>query len=320
MKRINASTLANKVLEETKQRLSNLNIPSTNNKITVSTVRISNKTKPLVSENNKSGDNKNNNNNTKELPKLLANEFEEDYAERYARRLAEKLNIEWKTKLLPKDCKENEVIAAITALNYDSSITGILCTRPLPGYLSARKIHESINPLKDIEGMHPSNIGRVVYGNPVLWPCTARSAVELCASAVELSGLEALVIGSSDVVAKPIVSLLQARGSTVTVCRPDSPKLPVYTRRSDAIFSSQGSSNFVLYGDMLKPNSILIDVGFRIDEETNRVYGDVDLNSCLPIVAAYSTIQHGISLLRTSYLLLNVAIAAEMKYGKLTSL
>ena len=90
-------------------------------------------------------------------------------AEKHAKRLAKQLDIEWKTKLLPSSLQENEVIAAITALNYDTSVTGIVCSRPLPNHLSARRIHESVHPLKDVEGMHPTSMGRVVYGTPILW-------------------------------------------------------------------------------------------------------------------------------------------------------
>lgn len=136
--------------------------------------------------------------------------------------------------------------------------------------------------------------------------------MELCASARKLQGLEALVIGTNDVIAKPICSILQSYGATVTVCQADSPKLPVYARGCDAVFTSQGSKDFVLSGDMLKPGCTLIDVGFRIDKTDGKIYGDADLESCFDVCSGYATIQHGIALLRTSYLLLNVAIAAEL--------
>jgi len=238
----------------------------------------------------------------------------------FARKVASDLGVRWREKKLGSDARGNEIVAAINALNHDLDVTGIILSRPFRNRTAheMRLFHETVHPNKDVEGMHPTSIGRIVsYSrsneqiNPFMWPLTARAAVELCASVIELEGMEALVIGSSDVVAKPVCSILQTRGATVTVCPASSPKLSVLTRSADAVFSAQGSSDFAIEGEMLKPGCVLIDLGFRIDEQ-DTINGDVgSISSVASVAGNAASIKHGIALLRTAYLFENLATAAE---------
>lgn len=329
---INSTNLANAVIEEADARLKRLKRGG-KGKTCVTTVRVDVSSSPstphlpvVSSSANSVFATTTTAANKASPPKYLM-------AENHAKRLARRLGIEFRTKILPSDARENEFIAAVTALNYDDDVTGILCHRPLPSHYSTKRVHEALNPAKDVEGMHPISLGRVVYGTPILYPCTARAAVALCASVVPLRGLDALVIGVSDVLAKPICSLLQMEGSTVTVCRHDTTRLPVYARSCQAVFSSTTALDededddesektkryrskrqpFRLMGDMIRPDSMLIDVGYHVDEATGAVTGDADLESCIPVVSEYATIQYGVGLLKTAYMFLNVAIAAEIQ-------
>ena len=147
-------------------------------------------------------------------------------AHRYAERVAESVGVSWRNKILPQDSTVGEVIAAIRVLNYDQDVVGIVASRPMEtgeahawwspkGPLDLRRLHQAVHPLKDVEGVHPISLGQVVYSQSLLWPCTARASLEMAALTRnnDLRGLEALVIGHGDVVAKPLFSMLQARGS-----------------------------------------------------------------------------------------------------------
>lgn len=222
-----------------------------------------------------------------------------------------------KFKRLPEDAGALEVVAAINALNYDRDVKGIALSRPFWGKSAneLKRFHEAVHPHKDVEGMHPASIGRVVSyagkadGDRFMWPTTARAAVELCAAVRELEGMEALIVGSSDVVVKPLLSLLQTRGATVTVCSPDSAKLPVRTRSADAVFSAVSSPDFQLEGDMMSPGSVLIDLGFQL--KGGHIIGDARLETVGPVVAHVASVVHGVASLRAAYLFENLATAAE---------
>lgn len=238
-------------------------------------------------------------------------------AQRHATRLAKTLGIDWTERELYEP-RQNEIVAAIHSLNYDSQCTGVVLFRPSLARVSSddlRAIHEAVAPEKDVEGMSPTSIGRLVYGSPVLWPCAARAAVDLCAAAVggDLVGLECLVVGTSDVVAKPVTSILHARGATVTTCPADAPKLAVRARSADAVFVAQGPArqDSLVTGDMLKPGCCVIDIGH--DGPAGR--GNADIASCMRVAGSVATVARGIAKLRTAYLLLNVAAAAEIQAG-----
>ena len=240
--------------------------------------------------------------------------------------MAEQVGVQWNSKILPSDTAPGEVLAAIRTLNHDSDVVGIVASRPMEshgaetlwwsprGPLELKRLHRAVHPRKDVEGLHPLSLGNVLYSQSLLFPCTARAALELAALAIgpDLRGLEALVIGGGDVVAKPLFAMLQARGATVTAAPPDAPKLPLYTRSVDAVFSCVGAAGFDITADMLRPGSLLVDLGLK--RVGDALHGDARLDgpaSVLNVVAHIATVPRGIAKLRTAMLFLNVATSAE---------
>lgn len=138
---------------------------------------------------------------------------------RNQRRTAERLGIGFEERIFPESVSIEELQAAIHALNVDPRVTGVVLQRPIPPHLAIRSLQSAIHPLKDVEGMHPASIGRIVYQNCELAPCTALAAVELLRrTGLSLPGLKVTVIGHSEIVGKPIAFLLMSEGATVTVC------------------------------------------------------------------------------------------------------
>src|SRR5690606_5586436 len=136
--------------------------------------------------------------------------------------------------------------AAIGALNVDPRVTGIILQRPVPPHLSIKALQSAIHPLKDVEGMHPASIGNIVYNELELGPCTALAAVELLRrSGMTLAGLEATVVGHSEIVGKPIAFLLMAEGATVTVCHHMTRDLGAHLRQSDAVLVAVGRPRLI---------------------------------------------------------------------------
>ena len=247
-------------------------------------------------------------------------------AYRYAERVAEQVGVQWRSKVLAKDASPGEVLAAIRTLNHDGDVVGIVASRPMEsqakdawwgpyGPIELKRLHRAVNPLKDVEGLHPLSLGNVLYkSQSSVVPCTARAALELAvvARGPDLRGLEALVIGGGDVVAKPLFAMLQAKGATVTAAPPDAPKLPLYTRAADAVFSCVGLPGFEITADMLRPGALLLDLGLK--RVGDILSGDVKLDgdeSVLSVVSSIATVPRGIAKLRTALLFLNVAAAAE---------
>jgi len=147
-----------------------------------------------------------------------------------------------------------------------------------------RALQAKVHPLKDVEGMHPSSIGNIVYGELTMGPCTAVAAVELLKNTgLNLKGLEVVIIGHSEIVGKPIAFLLMSEGATVTVCHHMTRNLRVHSRQANAVFVAVGKPNLVT-GDMIKPGAALIDIGInqKTDEDGNSsIVGDVDFKSCM---------------------------------------
>ncbi|GBG28263.1 C-1-tetrahydrofolate synthase, cytoplasmic [Hondaea fermentalgiana] len=240
-------------------------------------------------------------------------------ARKHAERLALKeLGVSWETKTMDADSTANEIMSTVAALNNDPSVAGVLVVRPVPEQLSINLLQQAVHPLKDIEGMHPNSIGRVVYGSKlqgaILWPCTAKASVEVLRQGLldfegtdSLAGVEVLVVGNSDVLVKPMVSILHGEGATVTVCHPHMANFAAYTRSADVVVSSANLGHHTISGDMLKPGAILLDLGMNV-ADGKFVGGDVDLNSCGHI-KAYSSLAHGIGRVRSAVMCDNLAQA-----------
>jgi len=252
------------------------------------------------------------------VPKLVSVKVGENSAAdlyvRNQRRKAEKCGIEFVEMQYPGEISEPELYAAINSLNVDPSITGIILQRPVPPHISTKALQATIHPLKDVEGMHPSSIGNIVYNDLELGPCTAIAAVDLLRSTgMELKGLEATVIGHSEVVGKPIAFLLMAEGATVTVCHHLTRNVAIHSRRADAVFVAVGKPG-LLTGAMLKPGAAVIDIGINQVEDADgnsRVVGDCDYESCREVAGWITPVPGGVGPVTVAVVMRNTVTAAR---------
>lgn len=251
-------------------------------------------------------------------PKLISIKVGEnpsvDLYIRNQRLKAEKVGIIFEEKDYPHDISTNELQAAITNFNVDPKVTGIFLQRPAPESISIKTLQKAIHPLKDVEGMHPTSIGNIVYNELELGPCTAMASVELLRrTGQDLKGLEVVVIGHSEIVGKPIAFLLMAEGATVTVCHHMTKDVADHSRRADAVFVAVGKPNLIT-ADMLKSGATLIDIGInRVTEEQgkSRIVGDSDFDSCSEKAGWITPVPGGVGPVTVSYLMLNSVSATQ---------
>jgi methylenetetrahydrofolate dehydrogenase (NADP+) / methenyltetrahydrofolate cyclohydrolase len=228
-------------------------------------------------------------------------------------RCAERVGIAFTERNLPADISRIELLGILNALNTDPRITGIIIQRPLPKHLNVRELQTAIHPLKDVEGMHPTSIGNIVYSDVALAPCTAAASVELLKrTGLKLEGLEVVVIGHSEIVGKPIAFLLMAEGATVTVCHHMTRNLAVHSRAADAIFVAVGKPRFIT-ANMIRPGAAVIDIGINQIEldGKNVTVGDVDFESCADVAGWITPVPGGVGPVTVSILMRNSLTAAR---------
>jgi len=179
--------------------------------------------------------------------------------------------------ILPENTSEDKLLNLINELNNDDQVNGILVQLPLPSHISSKKILVSIDPQKDVDGFHLENVGRLVSGNALFKPCTPAGIIKLLDEyKIEIEGKNAVIIGRSNIVGKPVSFLLLERNATVTICHSRTKDLPSITRSADILIAAIGKPNFVSL-DMVKNNAVVIDVGInRLD---GKLVGDVDFAS-----------------------------------------
>jgi len=243
------------------------------------------------------------------------------------------VGIEYTLEQLPADTTQADLEGAIARLNADGSVHGLLLLMPLPKGLDGAKAQALIDPRKDVDGVSPANLGRVVLGQPRLAPCTAMSVIELVrASGVDVYGKEVVVVGSSEIVGKPAALLLvdkyittdadgktdKLAGATVTVCHIGTSErgdLAAHTSRADILVTAVGVKPGLISGDMVKAGAIVIDVAtIRVkDAETGKTktYGDVDFEGASEKAAAITPVPGGVGVVTTALLLRNTLDAAK---------
>ena len=226
----------------------------------------------------------------------------------------EELGVRSEVIEMPETTSKNELLAKIDELNADKSIHGILVQLPLP---NAIKEHEEeilnrINPLKDVDGFHPVNVGKLVIGKPALVPCTPAGCIKMLDLAgIEIDGKRAVIIGRSNIVGKPMFHLLMARHATVTVCHSHTKNIADVTREADILVTAMGKPQFVK-AEMVKPGAVVIDVGInRIAPK--KLVGDVDFESVKEIAGAITPVPGGVGLLTVAMLMQNVVKAARLQ-------
>ncbi|MTI11480.1 bifunctional 5,10-methylenetetrahydrofolate dehydrogenase/5,10-methenyltetrahydrofolate cyclohydrolase [Curvivirga aplysinae] len=230
---------------------------------------------------------------------------------RNQRRTAERAGIEFQERHFPGDVTQDELRTAISAMNVDPRITGIIIQRPVPEQISVKALQTAIHPFKDVEGMHPTSIGNIVYSDTEIAPCTAAASVEMLkATGMSLEGMEVVVIGHSEIVGKPIAFLLMAEGATVTVCHHMTRSVQIHSRRADAILVAVGKPRLIT-GDMIKPGAAVIDIGINAIEEdgVEKLVGDVDYETASEVAGWITPVPGGVGPVTVSILMRNTMAA-----------
>ena len=215
---------------------------------------------------------------------------------------------------LPATTTREELLAEIQRLNNDEKIHGILVQLPLPKELQPyeSEVLEAINPLKDVDGFHPVNVGRLVTGQKALVPCTPHGCLRMLELAeIPVEGANAVIIGRSNIVGKPMLHLLLGKNATVTICHSRTKNLAEITRQADILVAAVGKAGFVT-ADMVKPGAAVIDVGInRIAPK--KLVGDVDFEAVKEVAGAITPVPGGVGLLTIAMLMQNTVEAARLQ-------
>lgn len=234
---------------------------------------------------------------------------------RNQKRAAAKVGIGFEERIFPEDIGVDELLGVIHGLNVDPRVTGVIVQRPVPEQIPIMAVQSAVHPLKDVEGMHPTSIGNIVYNDLVMGPCTAVAAVEILKrTRLRLEGLEVVVVGHSEIVGKPIAFLLMSEGATVTVCHHMTRNLAVHSRQADAVFIAVGQPGLVT-GDMIKPGAALIDIGINQVTDPNgvsKLAGDADFESCSEVAGWITPVPGGVGPVTVSILMKNAVVAARL--------
>ena len=211
---------------------------------------------------------------------------------------------------LPMTTTEAELLELINTLNHSSEIDGILVQLPLPVHINADNIIEHIAPYKDVDGFHPYNIGRLAQRNPQLRPCTPKGMITMLnETGIDLRGQEAVVIGASNIVGRPMSLELLLAGCTTTVCHRMTKDLELHVRRADILVVAVGKPNFIP-GEWVKPGAIVLDVGINRLKDGSLV-GDVEFHAAKEKAAWISPVPGGVGPMTVATLLENTLYAAE---------
>lgn len=224
---------------------------------------------------------------------------------------AELLGIEYDAHTLEKETSEEKLIAYIQKLNDDASVSGIIVQMPLPLHMDYKKISQYIKPEKDVEGMHPVNMGKIIFGKARILPCTAAAVMELLNSiGIHYSGKEAVIVGHSEIVGKPLALTLLDKLATVTVCHigtSQAGKLEEHVRRADILIVAVGKAGLIK-GDWVKEKAVVIDVG--INRVGDKIVGDVEFEAAEKRASFITPVPGGVGPLTVTMLMRNLVEAA----------
>jgi len=219
---------------------------------------------------------------------------------------------------LPASTSEAELFDLIGKLNSDPAVHGILVQLPLPKQIDTKKVIAALDPAKDVDGFHPLNVGRLAIGLPALVPCTPLGCILLAKTVhASLAGMDAIVIGRSNIVGKPVAQLLLAENATVTVAHSKTNDLPGLCRRADLLVAAIGRPEMVR-GDWIKPGATVIDVGInRVAGEggKSKIVGDVAFSEAAQVAGAITPVPGGVGPMTIACLLLNTLRAACAQHG-----
>ena len=252
-------------------------------------------------------------------PKLVAVLVGDDAGAKYYARSQQKdceeLGIGYELKQLPDDFSQAEMLCVIDELNEDDSVTGIILLVPVPEHLDAGKLQEAMDPIKDVDGVHPANLGRVVLGDRTLAPCTSLAAVTMVEeSGVDIKGAETVMLGRSVIVGKPTALLLLVPHATITVCHTRTKDMPGHCRRADIVIVAAGTPGLVK-PDWIKPGALVVDVGInrvKGEDGKSKIVGDVD-PGVAEVAGILTPVPGGVGLVTAAMLMKNTVTAAAMQ-------
>ena len=210
----------------------------------------------------------------------------------------------------PDTLQEEALLDRIKQLNHDDSMNGILVQLPLPKHIDAKRVLETIAPEKDVDGFHVANAGALMVGEPEFIPCTPYGCMKMLESIdFPVKGANAVVVGASNIVGKPMAMLLLKAGATVTVCNSKTRDLPSHTKNADILVVATGRPKMIT-GDMIKPGAVVIDVGInRLPD--GKLCGDVDFESAKKVAHSITPVPGGVGPMTITMLLMNTLEASE---------
>lgn len=213
---------------------------------------------------------------------------------------------------LPETTSEADLIAKIEELNHDDKVHGILVQLPLPKHINEDLVLDTIDPAKDVDGFHPMNLGNLFAGKPTMIPCTPAGIMELIKlSGLDLAGKNAVIIGRSNIVGKPMAHLLLQANATVTICHSKTKDLPKVAKQADVLVVAIGRANFVT-ADFVKEGAVVIDVGINRDEN-NKLTGDVKFDEVAPLASYITPVPGGVGPMTITMLMRQTIDAAKRK-------
>lgn len=211
---------------------------------------------------------------------------------------------------LPADTTEQELLTLIDRLNGDGAVDGILVQLPLPAHLNEEKVLNAIAPDKDVDCFHPVNVGKMVTGQPVFLPCTPAGVMEMLrAYEIPVAGRHCVVLGRSNIVGKPMATLLLEKSGTVTICHSKTPDLAAFTRQADILVSAVGRTGLVR-ADMVKEGAVVIDVAMNRNAE-GKLCGDVDFAAVEKKASYITPVPGGVGPMTRAMLMENLLTAAR---------
>lgn len=217
---------------------------------------------------------------------------------------------------LEENTPQEILVELIKKLNSDNKINGILVQLPLPNQIDANAVLETIAPEKDVDGFHPYNVGRLVAGTPTFVACTPYGVIKLLEySKVDMAGKEAVVVGRSNIVGKPVAILLMQKNATVTICHSKTKDLPAVCRRADILIAAIGKPKMVTK-EFVKKGAVVIDVGVnRLPDGT--LCGDVDFNDVKDLTSMITPVPGGVGPMTITMLMRNTVKAAKMAHEQI---
>ena len=233
---------------------------------------------------------------------------------RNKKRAADDVGIASRDFLFPAGCSQAELVETIRKINADPSVHGILLQLPLPKGLDENEAVNAIAPAKDADGLHPVSLGNLLAGKPSMVPCTPGGCIEILDHyGIAIEGAEAVMVGRSRLVGKPLAQLLLARNATVTMCHTRTRDLAEHCRQAEILCVAAGRPRFIT-GDMVKEGAVVIDVGVnRLD--TGKLAGDVDFESASKQARAITPVPGGVGLMTVAMLMKNTLLATTRQLG-----